>query len=92
MDGGRLSKNWAVSAWKKLVSKGYLETADVGGTGRSGSMCDIVTEKVGEIKHPRGGWLHNFWINRVSDYYRKKEAEVKMGMCLLAVSVIQMSG
>jgi hypothetical protein len=67
---------------KALLNKGYLMTYNVVATGRSGkSSSDLVTEKagMGKVEKPRGGFLHAWWIFRVSAFMKKEGAEVVIG-------------
>jgi hypothetical protein len=43
-------------------------------------MCEVVTGKggFGKLKKPRGDYLHAWWCSRVSEFFRKKGAKVKI--------------
>lgn len=92
MGNDKLSKNRAVRSRKKLISKGCLRDFNVVGTGRSGkSMCDIITEKIGKVEHPRGGLLHSWWCYRVGKSFEKKGLKVKLGDTLVTGNEIDVS-
>lgn len=80
MGNETMSQATAVKTRKGLIRKGYLESFDVLGTGKSGkSQCDIVTEKVGKVYKPRGGNLHGFWCYRLGEYYKRQGEKVILG-------------
>jgi hypothetical protein len=81
MGNGTMSQATSVKTRKGLIRKGYLESFDVLGTGRSGKMqCDVVTEKAGiSVSNPRGGNLHSFWCHRVGEYFKGQGEKVILG-------------
>ena len=88
MGNETMSQATSVKTRKGLIRKGYLESFDVLGTGKSGkSQCDIVTEKVRKVYKPRGGNLHGFWCYRVGEYFERQGEKVILGDTLTGAEI-----